>query len=64
MAHIDDFGTVCIKVTAPDAFAAFSAAIDYAASAYPDVSFEFEGPYAVGVCEGAIVTGYGYTLRG
>jgi hypothetical protein len=62
-ANVSDFGTACIKVSAPTAFAAFSAAVDYIAAEYPSLSFVFEGPYPVGIIEGAIITGYAYTLR-
>lgn len=37
--------------------------VDYVAANHPSSSFVFEGPYSVGICNGAIVTGYGYTLR-
>ena len=63
MANVNDYGPACVKVSAPTAFEAFSTALDYAAAVYPAVSFEFDGPYPVGVFGGAVVTGYGYTLR-
>jgi hypothetical protein len=60
MANVSSFPGY-ISVSAPTAFEAFSALLD--AMAVNPGDYEVTGPYGVGVHNGAIVTGVGYTAK-
>lgn len=61
-AHVEDFGPASVKVVAPTKFAAFEAALAYAAAFYPNRTYSMDS-YLVGLFGGAILTGYGYELK-
>ncbi len=63
MANVLDLGPSYVKVTAPTAFEAFSAALDYVGKTHPGYSFVVEGPFEVGTLNGAVVSGSGYVFK-